>query len=96
MLFRSFRLYKIDESSADLVRVYQIGTQPTAVLPGTRLPFLAGLGETGLDFDFGLPHGPETDKEEKGEGNWDNLEWPIYILRGDGEIFILLIDIHDK
>ncbi|GLV38395.1 members only [Carabus blaptoides fortunei] len=93
-----FRLYKIDGGSANLVKVYQIGTQPIAVLPGTRLPFLAGLGETGVDFDFALPHIPEKEVEEKREslGNWDNLEWPIYILRGDGEIFTLIIDVNDK
>lgn len=89
-----FRLYMIHNNQASLVKVYQIGTQPTACLPGTRLPFLAGLGETGVDFDFGSPQSSTGDKSKT--SNWDDLEWPIYILRGDGEIFTLIIDINEK
>lgn len=86
-----FRLYKVNANdSANLVRVFQIGVQPTGILPGTRLPFLAGLGETGVDFDFGVPSAPEDSKD------WEDLDWPVYILRGDGEIFTMILDINDK
>lgn len=91
-----FRLYKIKRTqSAELVRVYQIGTQPIGILPGSRLPFLAGLGETGVDFDFGIPCTPKSNKKGDKPG-WDDLDWPIYILRGDGEVFKIIIDIHNK
>lgn len=80
---------------AELVKVYQIGTQPTGILPGSRLPFLVGLGETGVDFDFGQPYTSKSVKKDDKAG-WDNLNWPIYILRGDGEVFSIVIDINNK
>lgn len=64
------------------------------ILSTSRISFLAGLGETAVDFDFGVPTKPDDVDEEKAQ--WEDLEWPVYILRGDGEMFTITIDIYQK
>ena len=50
------RLYETGGKEPTLKQVWQLGRQPTAALSsGPRLPFLVGLGDTAVDFDFAPP-----------------------------------------
>ncbi|XP_065201215.1 nuclear pore complex protein Nup88 isoform X2 [Planococcus citri] len=52
---------------------------------------LASLGETAIDFDFMPPQlkgDPVSDKSQ--------VEWPILILRGNGDVFIFTASFSDK
>ncbi|XP_026473662.1 nuclear pore complex protein Nup88-like isoform X2 [Ctenocephalides felis] len=63
----TMRWYNIDSSGVNLLQVWQIGPVPTAMPPtSSKLPYLAGLGDTAVDFDF-LP--PECKTENKPVNN---------------------------
>jgi hypothetical protein len=50
------RLYETGSNEPQLQQVWPLGRQPTASLSsGPRLPFLVGLGDTAVDFDFAPP-----------------------------------------
>lgn len=58
------RVYNLLESSSEktnsqpeLICQWSVGQQPMnrRTLKGSQVPFLVGLGETAVDFDFGLP-----------------------------------------
>jgi hypothetical protein len=52
----SRRLYETGSNEPQLQQVWPLGRQPTASLStGPRLPFLVGLGDTAVDFDFAPP-----------------------------------------
>lgn len=50
------RLYETGGNEPQLQQVWPLGRQPSASLSsGPRLPFLVGLGDTAVDFDFAPP-----------------------------------------
>lgn len=49
----TMRLYDVDTTGVNLLQIWQIGTIPTAIPPtSSKLPYLTGLGDTAVDFDF--------------------------------------------
>lgn len=91
----SIRVY--DESK--LQHIWKIGPTPCA-LPPTKssLPFLNSLGDTAVDFDISAPRLTGTmntttaaNETIGNEADSKNVEWPLVILWGNGNIYIALI-----
>lgn len=73
------------------VHVYQMGQVPVFRLsPSTVSSFGSALGETAVDFDFGRPV-PAVDKFNRKVINRivddQTLVWPVFILRGNGDVY---------
>ncbi|PSN47010.1 Nuclear pore complex protein Nup88, partial [Blattella germanica] len=96
----AFRLYETGGKEPTLKQVWQLGRQPTAALSsGPRLPFLVGLGDTAVDFDFAppIPADPKmttTGKNDTVGGSSDQIDanarvWPVLVLRGNGDVYSL-------
>ncbi|XP_069683865.1 nuclear pore complex protein Nup88 isoform X2 [Periplaneta americana] len=94
----SFRLYETGGSEPQLKQVWPLGRQPSATLSsGPRLPFLVGLGDTAVDFDFAPPvpldsKNPPIGKENTKRGATDRVDpnaivWPVLVLRGNGDVY---------
>ncbi|XP_018337042.1 PREDICTED: nuclear pore complex protein Nup88 [Trachymyrmex septentrionalis] len=91
----SFRLYECDLGDAPrLVKCWKVGRAPSS--SPSKIPDFTSLGETAVDFDFATPtlRKPEmfvnknTD-EIKETIDWNQIEWPILVLRGNGEVLIV-------
>ncbi|GFG39981.1 hypothetical protein Cfor_09038, partial [Coptotermes formosanus] len=85
------RLYETGSNEPQLQQVWPLGRQPTASLSsGPRLPFLVGLGETAVDFDFAPPV-PSGKEDSKGGASrrFDPtaIVWPVLVLRGNGDVY---------
>ncbi|XP_050445936.1 nuclear pore complex protein Nup88 [Cataglyphis hispanica] len=91
----SFRLYECDlGGSPRLVKCWKVGRAPSN--SPSKIPGFASLGEAAVDFDFATPtlRKPEifADKnidEMKDIVDWNQIEWPILVLRGNGEVLIV-------
>ncbi|KAG5336411.1 NUP88 protein, partial [Acromyrmex charruanus] len=91
----SFRLYECDLGDAPrLVKCWKVGRAPSS--SPSKIPDFTSLGETAVDFDFATPtlRKPEmfVDKntdEIKETIDWNQIEWPILVLRGNGEVLIV-------
>ncbi|XP_018374219.1 PREDICTED: nuclear pore complex protein Nup88 [Trachymyrmex cornetzi] len=91
----SFRLYECDLGDAPrLVKCWKVGRAPSS--SPSKIPDFTSLGETAVDFDFATPtlRKPEmfVDKntnEIKESIDWNQIEWPILVLRGNGEVLIV-------
>ncbi|KAL6440272.1 hypothetical protein ACFW04_003089 [Cataglyphis niger] len=91
----SFRLYECDlGGSPRLVKCWKVGRAPSS--SPSKIPGFASLGEAAVDFDFATPtlRKPEifADKnidEMKDMVDWNQIEWPILVLRGNGEVLIV-------
>ncbi|KAK0159597.1 hypothetical protein PV327_010693 [Microctonus hyperodae] len=87
-----FQLYDCElGNTPKLVKIWKIGPTPS-LSPRKNIPTIESLGETGVDFDFVTPtikvnycH-PENDNDNY---NWDEIEWGILVLRGDGNVLIV-------
>ncbi|XP_011161716.1 nuclear pore complex protein Nup88 [Solenopsis invicta] len=91
----SFRLYECELGNAPrLVKCWKVGRVPSS--SPSKIPDFTSLGETAVDFDFATPtlRKPEmfTDKSPdkiKETVDWNQIEWPILVLRGNGEVLIV-------
>lgn len=83
------RTYKIDSDGAKPDRVFTIGKKPAGIHGSGIVPILVVLGETGVDFDFSTPEVPKDTKKIPPNRLWESLHWPIYILRGNGDIYMM-------
>ncbi|XP_023725577.1 nuclear pore complex protein Nup88 isoform X3 [Cryptotermes secundus] len=85
------RLYETGSNEPQLQQVWPLGRQPTAALSsGPRLPFLVGLGDTAVDFDFAPPVPSENEDPNGGASSrMDSsaIIWPVLVLRGNGEVY---------
>lgn len=71
-------------------RVWTVGKKPAGTMGTSKVPILVALGETGVDFDFGPPKIPKSNtKYTLPNKTFGYLEWPIYILRGNGDIYTI-------
>uniref|UniRef100_A0A1B0CE61 Putative nuclear pore complex nup88/rnup84 component n=1 Tax=Lutzomyia longipalpis TaxID=7200 RepID=A0A1B0CE61_LUTLO len=92
----------------NLKHVWRIGPMPKlGVTNGTTLPSLLDLGDTAVDFDISpprvsslLPLGDETASEltlvNTSAKIRQKVEWPIVILRGNGNIYVLCAGLNTK
>ncbi|RLU18310.1 hypothetical protein DMN91_008667 [Ooceraea biroi] len=91
----SFRLYECEVGNAPrLIKCWKVGRAPSG--SPSKIPDFTSLGETAVDFDFATPtlKKPEmfADKnldEVKDIIDWNHIEWPILVLRGNGEVLIV-------
>lgn len=91
----SFRLYECDLGGAPrLVNCWKVGRAPSST--PSKIPDFASLGEIAVDFDFATPTLRKPDmfanksiNEIKDTVNWNQIEWPILVLRGNGEVLIV-------
>ncbi|EFN85322.1 Nuclear pore complex protein Nup88 [Harpegnathos saltator] len=92
----SFRLYECELGGAPrLVKCWKVGRAPSSS-PPRKIPDFTSLGEIAVDFDFVTPtlKKPEmfvnrSIDEVKKVIDWNHIEWPILILRGNGEVLIV-------
>ncbi|KAK2580825.1 hypothetical protein KPH14_005907 [Odynerus spinipes] len=102
----TFRLYECEiNRTPRLIKSWKVG--PTPSTSPSKIPNFAALGDTAVDFDFATPtlRKPElfagkNIKEAKHAVDWNQIEWPILVLRGNGEVLVVrdnvLYDNYDK
>ncbi|XP_015177181.1 PREDICTED: nuclear pore complex protein Nup88 isoform X2 [Polistes dominula] len=102
-----FRLYECEiNGTPKLVKSWKVGRTPMTSTR-SKVPNFASLGDTAVDFDFATPtlRKPELFagqdiNEAKNSVDWNQIEWPILVLRGNGEVLIVrenvLYDNSDK
>ncbi|XP_067208028.1 nuclear pore complex protein Nup88 [Linepithema humile] len=91
----SFRLYECELGGAPrLIKCWKVGRTPSD--SPSKIPDFTSLGETAVDFDFVTPtlRKPEMFAnmgidEIKDIIDWNQIEWPILVLRGNGEVLIV-------
>ncbi|XP_034237682.1 nuclear pore complex protein Nup88 [Thrips palmi] len=84
----SFRLFSTAaEPDVRLLHVWHLGRAPIGgVTSSAKLPLLGGLGETAVDFDFAPPV-CQSPAGKLTAASTDQLEWPIMVLRGNGDVY---------
>lgn len=102
----SFRLYECEISrSPKLIKTWKVGRTPST--SPFKIPNFSSLGDTAVDFDFATPtlRHPEQYVEKninelKNAIDWNQIEWPILVLCGSGEVLVVrenvLYDHNDK
>ncbi|XP_026668157.1 nuclear pore complex protein Nup88-like [Ceratina calcarata] len=90
----TFRLYECELGNRPrLVKCWKIGRVPFS--SPSKLPDFTSLGDTAIDFDFATPtlRKPEMfaskDINKNNMIDWNQIEWPILVLRGNGEVLIV-------
>ncbi|KAI4497312.1 hypothetical protein M0802_007559, partial [Mischocyttarus mexicanus] len=91
-----FRLYECEINNAPkLIKSWKVGRSPMSGLR-SKVPNFASLGDMAVDFDFATPtlRKPElfagkNINEAKNSIDWNQIEWPILVLRGNGEVLIV-------
>lgn len=92
----SIRVY----DDVKLQHIWKIGPTPCAMPPTkSSLPFLNSLGDTAIDFDISAPRVTlsanttfATNNDSTVNENLSrNVEWPLVILWGNGNLYIALI-----
>ncbi|XP_047367265.1 nuclear pore complex protein Nup88 [Vespa velutina] len=103
-----FRLYECEiNKSPILIKSWKVGRSPISGGSPSNIPNFVSLGDTAVDFDFATPtlRRPElfigkNINEAKNAIDWNQIEWPILVLRGNGEVLIvrdnILYDNYDK
>nr|XP_003702612.1 PREDICTED: nuclear pore complex protein Nup88 [Megachile rotundata] len=100
----TFRLYKCEVGNAPrLLKSWKVGRVPYG--SPSKIPDFSSLGDTAVDFDFATPtlRKPEMfagkDINKNIVVDWNQIEWPILVLRGNGEVLIVrgnfLYDSHE-
>ncbi|XP_058806614.1 nuclear pore complex protein Nup88 [Phymastichus coffea] len=95
-----FQLYECEIGQAvRLTRTWKVG--PSLHSPA-KLPGLSILGDAAVDFDFASPSAKPSQEQralDLDKLTWRQIEWPILVLRGSGDVLIVrgnvLID-HNK
>ncbi|KAK7873136.1 hypothetical protein R5R35_006360 [Gryllus longicercus] len=89
----TLRVYETLGGAVSLQRVWALGPTPHGSLSSApRVPFLVGLGDTAVDFDFTPAElVPLTPQEERAEGsiagsNSTAIQWPMLVLHGNGDV----------
>ncbi|XP_012288846.1 nuclear pore complex protein Nup88 isoform X2 [Orussus abietinus] len=87
----SFHLYECELGEKPrLMKNWKVGPSPSR--SPSKIPNFASLGDTAVDFDFATPT-LRPDVEEKNveteKINWNQIEWPILVLRENGDVFIV-------
>uniref|UniRef100_A0A675B3N7 Uncharacterized protein n=1 Tax=Anopheles darlingi TaxID=43151 RepID=A0A675B3N7_ANODA len=80
-----------DPSSTVAAAAAAQGSPGAAVAPGAgisaKLAYLNSLGDTAVDFDIAPPR--DSLLAQKNKNDAAKVEWPIVILRGDGNVYVL-------
>ena len=89
-----FRLYDIADPHK-AIQTHRLGEHPSSfTLSSSRSTFAVALGEIAVSFDFGVPvEGPS--KVSRGATDDENLLVPVYILKGNGDVFLLNMSLTD-
>ena len=101
----TFRLYECElGSTPKLIKSWRVGRMPYG--SPSKIPNFSSLGDTAVDFDFATPtlRKPEMftgrDMNKNNVFDWNQIEWPILVLRGNGEVLTvhgnLLLDNHES
>eukprot|EP00057_Strongylocentrotus_purpuratus_P032807 XP_788920.4 PREDICTED: nuclear pore complex protein Nup88 [Strongylocentrotus purpuratus] len=89
-----FRLYDIN-SPLKPVQTHRLGSHATSfALSSSHSTFDAALGEIAIAFDFGPPSVVQSNTMSRGAG-MENLLYPVFILRGNGDIYVLNTSLTD-
>lgn len=71
-----------------LVKTWKVGSSSST--SPRKIPTIESLGETAVDFDFATPRvKTENTAEEQSHLDWNEIEWPILVLRGDGNVLMV-------
>ena len=64
----------------------------------SHLPLRVALGDTAVAFDFSPPTPLSRRYKQEGQTGEEGQEcvWPIYVLWGNGEVFLLNTSLHTK
>lgn len=84
--------YRIFETSNALraLQVTKLGhTSPSYSLSPSHSTFEAALGDIAVAFDFGAPY-------EVSQRNSDDLVYPMYILKGNGDVLVLVTSLTNR
>ncbi|OAD55069.1 Nuclear pore complex protein Nup88 [Eufriesea mexicana] len=101
----TFRLYECEFGSRPrIIKSWKVGRVPFS--SPSKIPDFTSLGDTAVDFDFATPtlRNPEMfvnkDINKDNVVDWNQIEWPILVLRGNGEVLIvrgnILHDAHEN
>ncbi|KAK1117799.1 hypothetical protein K0M31_015734 [Melipona bicolor] len=101
----TFRLYECEVGNRPkFIKSWKVGRVPFN--SPSKIPDFTSLGDTAVDFDFATPtlRKPETfigkDINKDNVVDWNQIEWPILVLRGSGEVLIvrgnILHDVHEN
>ncbi|XP_015114382.1 nuclear pore complex protein Nup88 isoform X2 [Diachasma alloeum] len=84
----TFQLYECESGeTTKLIRNWKVG--PTPSLSSTKIiANVESLGETAVDFDFATPI-MKLDDDYHGNDDWHKIQWPILVLRGDGDVLMV-------
>ncbi|XP_076645956.1 nuclear pore complex protein Nup88 [Halictus rubicundus] len=90
----TFCLYECEQGNPPrLIKSWKVGR--THFGSPSKIPDFSALGETAVDFDFATPtlRKPEMFAGKHINKNimvdWNQIEWPILVLRGNGEVVIV-------
>ncbi|CAK9821429.1 Nuclear pore complex protein Nup88 [Anthophora retusa] len=89
----TFRLYECElDNKPKVIKTWKVGRVPFT--SPSKIPDFTSLGDTAVDFDFATPtlRKPEmfANKDiNKNMVDWTEIEWPILVLRGNGEVLIV-------
>ncbi|KOC65343.1 Nuclear pore complex protein Nup88 [Habropoda laboriosa] len=90
----TFRLYECElGDKPKVVKCWKVGRVPFS--SPSKIPDFSSLGDTAVDFDFATPalRNPEMFASRNVNKNnvvdWNQIEWPILVLRGNGEVLIV-------
>ncbi|XP_034952149.1 nuclear pore complex protein Nup88 [Chelonus insularis] len=86
----SFQLYECSIGHVPkLMKHWKVGVTPV-FSPTKKISTIESLGETAVDFDFVTPTIKNTSlNDTKDSHNWNEIEWPILVLRGDGNVLLV-------
>ncbi|XP_033345817.1 nuclear pore complex protein Nup88 isoform X1 [Bombus vosnesenskii] len=101
----TFRLYECEVGNKPkYLKSWKVGRVPFG--SPSRIPDFTSLGDIAVDFDFATPtlRRPELfigkDINKDNVVDWNQIEWPILVLRGNGEVLIvrgdILHDVHEN
>ncbi|XP_014206960.1 nuclear pore complex protein Nup88 [Copidosoma floridanum] len=81
-----FQLYECElGDKPELVRSWKVGPSNSSM----RIPSFAALGEAAVDFDFATPAADHNDNDMDATDAWRQIEWPILVLRGNGDVLLV-------
>ncbi|KAK3933248.1 Fructose-bisphosphate aldolase [Frankliniella fusca] len=95
----SLRLYNTNvNSEVRQLHVAHLGRAPIGgITSSSKLPLLGGLGETAVDFDFAPPVTRKGKPSNPGGRTSEaDVEWPIMVLRGNGDVYSVLMPLAVK
>jgi len=86
------RLFDVNEPDGEPVQVFILGDDASSSqgADSSRLSANVALGDIAIDFDFGS-RSLLARKDEEGENSAFSTEaWPIFVLRENGDVFLLI------